>query len=263
MELVKMVSVLFAAKQIKDTLLPFISECLAKRLKKRWKKTLYKKTIEADPNRKEYLKYTIQFGFITLFASVFPLASLLALINNIVDLRLTARRFLTCYQRPVPQKVQNIGVWFSMMETLTKVAVVVNALIIGFTSEFIPKLVFQHYYNNSQGLSGFTDFSLSTFNLQDLDSESKQSLPVEELVNCKGLCRYADYHTRNKNGVYVFSDTFFVITCAQLLFIICYIVLVSSLLATIRWLIPDIPKKLRWQMERERRESNKLLLKST
>ena len=112
MELVKMVSVLFAAKQIKDTLLPFIWEYMAKVLKKRWKKrrSLYKKMIEVDPNRKEYLKYTIQFGFITLFASVFPLAPLLALFNNIVDLRLTARRFLTCYQRPVPQKVQNIGV---------------------------------------------------------------------------------------------------------------------------------------------------------
>ena len=77
-----------------------------------------------------------------------------------------------------------------MMETLTKVAVVVKALIIGFTSDFIPKLVFKYYYKK---LSGFTDFSLSTFNLQDLDSESKQSIPAEELADCKGLCRYANY----------------------------------------------------------------------
>jgi len=51
----------------------------------------------------------------------------LALINNIVDLRLTASKFLTCYQRPIPQKVQNIGVWFSM--TLTKVADAVDHLL--------------------------------------------------------------------------------------------------------------------------------------
>ena len=70
-----------------------------------------------------------------------------------------------------------------------------------------------------------------------------------------GFCRYADYHIRNDNGVYSFSDTFFVITCALLLFVICYIVLISALLATTRWRVPDTTKKLRWQMEREVRKA--------
>ena len=40
----------------------------------------------------EYLELAIQYGFITLFVAAFPLAPLFALLNNIFEIRLDARK---------------------------------------------------------------------------------------------------------------------------------------------------------------------------
>ena len=40
----------------------------------------------------EYLELAIQYGFITLFVAAFPLAPLCALINNLFEIRLDARK---------------------------------------------------------------------------------------------------------------------------------------------------------------------------
>jgi DNA topoisomerase IA len=42
----------------------------------------------------------IQYGFITLFAAAFPLASLLAVINNMIEIRTDAFKVLTAHNRP-------------------------------------------------------------------------------------------------------------------------------------------------------------------
>lgn len=52
----------------------------------------------------EYLELVIQFGFVTIFVSTFPLAPLFALINNVLEIRLDARKMLQNYKRPVAQR---------------------------------------------------------------------------------------------------------------------------------------------------------------
>ncbi len=52
----------------------------------------------------EYLEMVIQFGFVTIFVSAFPLAPLFALINNVFEIRLDARKMITTYRRPVAQR---------------------------------------------------------------------------------------------------------------------------------------------------------------
>lgn len=42
----------------------------------------------------------IQYGYVTLFAAAFPLAPLLALINNVVEIRTDAFKFLNGTNRP-------------------------------------------------------------------------------------------------------------------------------------------------------------------
>ena len=51
----------------------------------------------------------IQFGFITLFVAAFPLAPLFALLNNIIEIRLDAYKFITTLRRPVANRAQDIG----------------------------------------------------------------------------------------------------------------------------------------------------------
>jgi hypothetical protein len=51
----------------------------------------------------------VQFGFITIFVAAFPLAPLFALINNIIEIRLDAYKFVTQWRRPVAARSQDIG----------------------------------------------------------------------------------------------------------------------------------------------------------
>uniref|UniRef100_A0A8D2BK97 Anoctamin n=1 Tax=Sus scrofa TaxID=9823 RepID=A0A8D2BK97_PIG len=63
----------------------------------------------------EYLEMIIQFGFVTLFVASFPLAPLLALVNNILEIRVDAWKLTTQYRRMVPEKAQDIGAWQPIM----------------------------------------------------------------------------------------------------------------------------------------------------
>jgi Calcium-activated chloride channel len=51
----------------------------------------------------------IQFGFVTLFVAAFPLAPVFALLNNFIELRSDANKFLTQYRRPVAARATSIG----------------------------------------------------------------------------------------------------------------------------------------------------------
>ena len=68
----------------------------------------------------------IQFGFITLFVAAFPLGPLFALINNMIEIRVDAYKFVVLYRRSLAQKVQDIGIWYPILESVVKLSVIVN-----------------------------------------------------------------------------------------------------------------------------------------
>lgn len=51
----------------------------------------------------------IQFSFTTIFVAAFPLAPLLALLNNIIEIRLDAIKMVSLERRLVPTKANDIG----------------------------------------------------------------------------------------------------------------------------------------------------------
>lgn len=51
----------------------------------------------------------IQFSFTTIFVAAFPLAPLLALVNNVIEIRLDAIKMVTLERRLVPKKTNDIG----------------------------------------------------------------------------------------------------------------------------------------------------------
>ena len=53
----------------------------------------------------------VQFGYVTLFSSAFPLAALCALLNNIIEIRSDAFKLCFTFQRPFGQRVESIGTW--------------------------------------------------------------------------------------------------------------------------------------------------------
>ena len=71
----------------------------------------------------------LQFGFITIFVAAFPLAPLFALLNNWVEIRLDAQKFVCETRRAVAERAENIGIWFKILEMLAKLAVISNVSI--------------------------------------------------------------------------------------------------------------------------------------
>ena len=68
----------------------------------------------------------LQFGFSTIFVAAFPLAPLFALLNNCVEIRLDAKKFICETRRPVAERAQNIGIWFTILEFMAHLAVISN-----------------------------------------------------------------------------------------------------------------------------------------
>ena len=73
----------------------------------------------------------LQFGFITIFVAAFPLAPLFALLNNWLEIRLDAHKFICETRRPVAERAQDIGVWFTILDALAQLAVISNVSIYG------------------------------------------------------------------------------------------------------------------------------------
>lgn len=68
----------------------------------------------------------LQFGFVTIFVAACPLAPLFALLNNWVEIRLDARKFVCERRRPVAERAQDVGIWFPILAGITHLAVISN-----------------------------------------------------------------------------------------------------------------------------------------
>ncbi|ESO89426.1 hypothetical protein LOTGIDRAFT_234280 [Lottia gigantea] len=84
----------------------------------------------------EYTEKVIQYGFLMLFAASFPLAPILALCTNLVDLRVDAKRMLWWYRRPIAFIAQDIGKWYDILYFVNIIGVITNAFLIAFTSSW-------------------------------------------------------------------------------------------------------------------------------
>ncbi|CAG8655444.1 22827_t:CDS:2, partial [Gigaspora rosea] len=87
----------------------------------------------------EYEEMVIQFGFIALFGSAFPLAPLFAWLNNIVEIRADAFKFIVELQRPVGFLTQDIGTFEEILNILAFMAVLTNAIILAFHSTWMKQ----------------------------------------------------------------------------------------------------------------------------
>jgi len=88
----------------------------------------------------DYNELTLQFGFVTLFATNFPFIGMLAFINNIVEIRSDAFKFVNVYRRPTPKVAESIGTWFSVMEVMTFAAVSTNAANVFLVSDLAEQM---------------------------------------------------------------------------------------------------------------------------
>ncbi|XP_027008995.2 anoctamin-1a isoform X2 [Tachysurus fulvidraco] len=209
----------------------------------------------------EYMEMMIQFGMVTLFVASFPLAPLFALLNNVIEIRLDAKKFVTEYRRPITAKAKDIGIWYNLLRGLSKVAVIVNAFVISFTSDFIPRLVYQYVYSPDGTLHGFVNHSLSYFNVTDFEPNTE---PVEPMFlgYRVDVCRYKDYRDSPWSDTpYELSREFWTILAARLVFVIIFQNMVMLMSDFVDWLIPDIPKDISLQIHKEKNLIVELFMK--
>ncbi|XP_073745950.1 anoctamin-9 isoform X2 [Callorhinus ursinus] len=192
----------------------------------------------------EFMEMMIQYGFTTIFVAAFPLAPLLALFSNLAEIRLDAIKMVRLQRRLVPRKAKDIGTWLQVLETIGVLAVIANGMVIAFTSEFIPRVVYKYHYGPCrQGaqpavdcLTGYINHSLSVFYTKDF----QDPIQIEGSENVT-KCRYRDY--RNAQD-YNLSEQFWVLLAIRLVFLILFehVALCIKLIAA--WFVPDIPQSV-------------------
>lgn len=123
--------------------------------------TISKLKQSTDINFQIQIPLVLQYGFVTLFVAAFPLAPLFALLNNIAEIRLDAFKMVTQARRPLAERVEDIGAWYGILRIITYIAVVSNAFVIAYTSDYIPRMVYKYVYSYDNTLNGYIDHSLS------------------------------------------------------------------------------------------------------
>ncbi|XP_040608917.1 anoctamin-7 isoform X3 [Mesocricetus auratus] len=157
----------------------------------------------------EYLEMVLQFGFVTIFVAACPLAPLFALLNNWVEIRLDARKFVCEYRRPVAERAQDIGIWFHILAGLTHLAVISNAFLLAFSSDFLPRAYYR--WTRAPDLRGFLNFTLAR-------------APPAFAAAHNRTCRYRAF--RDDDGHY--SQTYWTLLAIRLAFVIIFEALLGA-----------------------------------
>lgn len=207
-----------------------------------------------DPGRlalfDEYLEMILQYGFVTLFVAAFPLAPLFALLNNIAEIRLDAYKMVKEARRPLAERVEHIGAWFGILRGVTYVAVVSNAFVIAYTSDFIPRSVYAFVYSPTEDLVGYIDSSLSEFNTSDYREDMKSDVEDKH----PETCQYRGYRNapNDPKEPYGLSPQYWHVFAARLAFVVVFEHVVFALTGIMSYVIPAVPHSLSTQLQRER-----------
>ncbi|XP_054627529.1 anoctamin-5b isoform X2 [Dunckerocampus dactyliophorus] len=201
----------------------------------------------------EYLEMVVQFGFITLFVASFPLAPLLALFNNILEIRVDAWKFTTQFRRPVASKARNIGAWQEILNAVAILSVVTNAFIMAFTSDMIPRLVYLYAYSKEASMWGYVNNSLSVYNISQIPEHNMPEEQASWFDNSTANCRYRDYrYPPGHQKEYTHTMQFWHILAAKMAFIIIMEHVVFVVKFFVAWMIPDVPSDVKARIKRER-----------
>ncbi|RLN57207.1 hypothetical protein BBJ29_006274 [Phytophthora kernoviae] len=87
----------------------------------------------------DYTEMLVQFGYVSFFSLAFPLAPLLALLNNLFELRTDAFKLCHAKQRPLAHKASGIGVWLHVLQTMSVLAVLTNCFHLAYSTALLER----------------------------------------------------------------------------------------------------------------------------
>ncbi|MEQ2307749.1 hypothetical protein AMECASPLE_021399 [Ameca splendens] len=203
----------------------------------------------------------IQFSFTTIFVAAFPLAPLLALLNNILEIRLDAIKMVRLERRLIARKTNDIGVWTKILEAVGVLAVIANGLVIGISSDFIPRLVYRYRYgpcaSGSTSTHCMQGYINDTLAIAFMSNDNRDEFMIPKQINLLNItkCSYRDY----RNQDYSLTSQFWVVLAVRFAFVILFehVVVLCKFVAA--WFVPDNPigvknKRLTYKLDRLKKE---------
>ncbi|KAF4518391.1 hypothetical protein B566_EDAN010483 [Ephemera danica] len=163
---------------------------------------------------------------------------------ELVPIRIDAFNLIVQQRRPVPKRANSLGAWFGILQSITFLAVVFNAFLIAFTTEFIPRIVYVMMRSPNGKLDGYIDFSMS---VADYNAASSEDIEY---------CYYRGYrYPPESANAYEPTSDYWNILAARLAFIVVFEHVVMGLTGMLAAMIPDLP----WEVKERAYEEEKLL----
>ena len=103
-------------------------------------KKLTEEEIEAlkavyDNPLEDYMEMVISYGYIVLFGVAFPFVPIIALFLALLEVRVDAWKLNFLTRRPFPTQDNSIGIWISIIQTVSYIGAGVNIAIVLFTAD--------------------------------------------------------------------------------------------------------------------------------
>tara|TARA_R110002050_G_scaffold49469_4_gene114969 strand:- start:3666 stop:4322 length:657 start_codon:yes stop_codon:yes gene_type:complete len=132
---------------IMESIVPFIIYRLAKNVARRREKVGQARPQHAKDFLKshwdpfdDWIEVISQMAYVLWFSAIFPLASTLAFLSNVLELRSDMFKTLYVLRRPRYMKKTHIGIWYSVLSFICFFSVLTNAVLFGFTSDQVERL---------------------------------------------------------------------------------------------------------------------------
>ncbi|XP_076342268.1 anoctamin-1-like isoform X1 [Tachypleus tridentatus] len=150
------------------------------------------------------------------------------------------------------------GVWYRILNSVGKISVITNALIIAFTSSFIEETFYKVFISPDGSLNGFLNFTLSDFNIGDFPGDLNILSEPDTSVE---YCKYQDHREPpTANNKYEYKSIYWQFATTCLMFVFNFTCLVFIISSWICWLIPDIPKSVNLQIRHENHVINDMII---
>ncbi|KAJ7599368.1 calcium-activated chloride channel-domain-containing protein [Mycena floridula] len=78
----------------------------------------------------DYNEMVTQFGYVVLWSTIWPLAPVMALVNNFFELRSDAFKITVHNRRPIPARTDTIGPWLDALTFLTWLGALTNSALV-------------------------------------------------------------------------------------------------------------------------------------
>ncbi|KAF9564904.1 DUF590-domain-containing protein [Agrocybe pediades] len=133
----------------------------------------------------DYSEMVIQFGYVALWSTIWPLAGVMAFLNNLLEIRSDAFKMTVHNRRPIPSRTDTIGPWLDALTFLTWLGALTNSALVYL---FSPQLLSTSFAKSIPTLFAAVNESITIAaeNASSVMQENVSTVVEEHLVSAAG-----------------------------------------------------------------------------